>query len=113
MTLALIVEIGLSSIIRLVSHLCGAARTLAGCEQRDLAQASGVSKTTIGAFETKGENARLASMNNRALVEAFERAGLRFVEDNSGGPGVPFQRPSIGALTSLKPRKHEGWSRQP
>jgi hypothetical protein len=27
-------------------------------------------------------------MNNRALVEAFERAGLQFIPENGGGAGV-------------------------
>jgi hypothetical protein len=59
-----------------------------GFEQRDLAEISGVSKSTIGAFEIKGEMARLATMNNRALVEAFQRTGLQFIEENGGGLGV-------------------------
>jgi transposase len=42
-----------------------------------MAEASGLSKSTIGAFEAKGEDARLTTMNNRALVEAFERAGVQ------------------------------------
>jgi hypothetical protein len=51
-----------------------------------------VSKSTIGAFETKTEDARLAAMNNRALVEAFERAGLTFVAENGGGLGLRFTK---------------------
>jgi DNA-binding XRE family transcriptional regulator len=79
--------------IRLTPRLCRAARALAGFEQRDLALASGVSKSTIGAFEIKTENARLTTMNNRALVEAFERAGLQLVAENGGGAGVRLQHP--------------------
>jgi hypothetical protein len=61
---------------------------LTGFDQSDLSTASGVSRSTIGAFEIKRENARLATMNNRALVEAFERAGITFVAENGGGPGL-------------------------
>ena len=76
--------------IRLTPRLCRAARALAGFEQKELALASGVSKSTIGAFETKSEKARLAAMNNRALVEAFEGAGLVFILEDGGGPGLRF-----------------------
>lgn len=79
--------------IRLTARLCRAARALVGFDQKDLAEASGVSKSTIGAFEIKGESARLATMNNRALVQAFEQAGLQFVEENGGGHGVRLQHP--------------------
>jgi DNA-binding XRE family transcriptional regulator len=84
------------AMIRLTPRLCRAARALAGFEQKDLSKASGVSKSTIGAFEIKAETARLATMNNRALVEAFERSGLVFVEENGGGSGVRLQRPKSG-----------------
>jgi transcriptional regulator with XRE-family HTH domain len=66
---------------------------LAGWEQKDLASASGVPKSTIGAFEIKDEGARLATMNNRALVEAFERFGLQLIPENGGGPGVRLRHP--------------------
>jgi hypothetical protein len=32
-------------------------------------------------------------MNNRALVEAFERAGLQFIPENGGGHGVRMKEP--------------------
>jgi DNA-binding XRE family transcriptional regulator len=87
--------------VRLTPRLCRAARALAGLEQKDLALLSGVSKSTIGAFEIKNESARLATMNNRALVEAFEKAGLEFVAENGGGPGVRL-RNSVRASTSSR-----------
>lgn len=74
--------------IRLTPRLCRAARALLGWQQNDLVEASGVSKSTIGAFETKDEGARMATMNNRALVETFEKAGLQFIPENGGGAGV-------------------------
>ncbi|WP_084731744.1 XRE family transcriptional regulator [Microvirga vignae] len=85
--------------VRLTPRLCRAARALAGLEQKDLASVSGVSKSTIGAFEIKNESARLATMNNRALVEAFERSGLQFIPENGGGPGVRLREP-IGSRRS-------------
>lgn len=74
--------------IALTPRLCRSARALLGWQQSDLADASGVAKSTLGAFETKEESARLTTMNNRAAVEAFERAGLQFLAENGGGHGV-------------------------
>ena len=79
--------------IRLTPRLCRAARALAGLEQKDLATASGVSKSTIGAFEIKEEGARLSNVNNRALVESLERYGLQFISENGGGIGVRLALP--------------------
>lgn len=75
-------------------RLCRACRAFLGWEQADLADASGVSKSTVGAFERREETARLTTMNNRALVEAFERAGLEFIPENGGGPGVRMRSPA-------------------
>ena len=78
--------------MQLTPRLCRAARALAGFDQSALAEASGVSKSTIGAFEIKDESARLTKMNNRAVVEAFERAGLEFLSsEGDGGAGVRFR----------------------
>ena len=72
-------------------RLCRAGRSFLGWEQADLAEACGVSKSTIGAFERREETARLTTMNNRALVEAFEKAGLEFIPENGGGAGIRFR----------------------
>jgi transcriptional regulator with XRE-family HTH domain len=93
-------------IVPLTPRLCRAARALAGFEQKDLASASDVAKSTIGAFEIKDESARLGKRTNRALVEAFERAGLVFIPENGGGPGVRFRDPISRAFdTSLSPNQ--------
>lgn len=77
--------------IKLTPRMCRAARALVGWQQKDLVEVSGVPGSTIGAFETKEETARMATMNNRALVEAFERAGLEFIPENGGGAGIRFR----------------------
>jgi hypothetical protein len=74
--------------VRLTPQLCRAARALVGWQQQDVADASGVPKPTLSAFEVKEETARLTTMNNRAVVEAFERAGIEFIAENGGGPGL-------------------------
>ena len=35
-------------------------------------------------------------MNNRALVQAFEQAGLLFLAENGGGAGLRFERAKLG-----------------
>ena len=82
--------------MELTPELCRAARALARLDQRELSEASGVPLPTVKAFETvrsvDGKPARrLTTMNNRALVEAFERAGLEFIAENGGGQGIRFR----------------------
>lgn len=74
--------------IKLTPRLCRAARSLVGWSQHDLAAASGVSRATLSGFEPKDESAALGTLSNSALVQAFERAGLQFIEKNGGGAGV-------------------------
>jgi DNA-binding XRE family transcriptional regulator len=94
--------------VRLTPRLCRAARALAGMEQHDLASLSGVSRSTIGAFEIKDESARLMGTNNRAIIEAFERAGLQFIPENeTAGLGIRLRdprrhRPDKGASKGLR-----------
>lgn len=77
--------------LRFTPRMCKAARSFVGWGQGELAETSGVSKSTIGAFEAKDENARLTTMNNRALTQAFEKAGLEFIPENGGGAGIRFK----------------------
>jgi hypothetical protein len=80
----------------LTPELCRAARGLLRLDQKELSEASGVPLPTIRAFETvrsvDGKPARrLTTMNNRALVEAFEKGGLEFIPENGGGEGIRFR----------------------
>ena len=74
--------------LRLSPRLCRAARALIGWDQAELAAASGVPKPTVSAFEVKDQSAKLTTMNNKAVIEAFEKAGLQFIPKNGGGAGV-------------------------
>lgn len=80
----------------LTPRMCKAARSLLGWGQTEFAAASGLSKSTIGAFEAKDESAKMLGMNNRAAVEAFERAGLEFIAENGGGVGIRFRNRADG-----------------
>lgn len=76
---------------RLSPRMCKAARSLVGWGQGEFAEASGLSRSTVGAFEAKDESARLTTMNNKAAIEAFEAAGLEFIPENGGGAGIRFR----------------------
>ena len=89
--------------VRLSPRLCRAARSMLGWQQEDLASAASVSKSTIGAFETRQEDARLMGQNNRALIEAFEKAGLCFIPENGGGAGVRW-RHRVGGGSKEQPK---------
>jgi transcriptional regulator with XRE-family HTH domain len=78
--------------IVLSPRLTKAARSLLGWGQGELSKRSGVSISTVGAFEAKGEGGTLTTMNNKALVEAFEAGGIVFIPENGGGAGVRLRK---------------------
>ena len=70
----------------ITSELIRAARALLRWEQRDLAQASGVSLPTVKRLEVTPGILAAHSSTVTALRRALESAGIEFT--NGGGPGV-------------------------
>lgn len=68
---------------------CRAARALLDWSTTQLAQAAGVGVNTVNRFE-RGGDARLSSVEK--LRTALERAGIVFIPENGGGPGVRLRR---------------------
>ena len=64
---------------------CRMARAALGWGTRDLARNANVSPDTVARFE-RGEN--LKSTTVATLRVAFEAAGIEFIPENGGGPGV-------------------------
>ncbi len=62
------------------------ARSAVGWGMRELAEVSGISMDTINRLETHGAKLRASTLT--AIREAFERAGVEFIAENGGGPGV-------------------------
>ena len=64
-----------------------AARALAGVEQKDVAEASGVHVNTIRSMEAAGAGAIAGRAQNvQAVQRALEEQGIEFL--NHGQPGV-------------------------
>jgi transcriptional regulator with XRE-family HTH domain len=69
---------------------CRGARGLLNISQGDLALRSGVSLRTVINFET-GERRPIRTVMD-AIRKALEDAGIEFIAENGGGPGVRLVR---------------------
>ncbi len=69
---------------------CRAARGLLGWKQTDLAEASKVSIATIRGFES-GKTIPYRG-TQLLLRQALESAGVEFIDENGGGPGVRLRK---------------------
>jgi predicted transcriptional regulator len=66
---------------------CRAARALVDWTQGDLARSAEVGEVTLRQFERGATEPRRAIL--KALRDALEQAGVKFIEPNKGGgPGV-------------------------
>jgi transcriptional regulator with XRE-family HTH domain len=69
-----------------------AARALLGWSQADLARRSGISEPTIARLEAlKGELGGREGTAGR-IRTALETAGVEFIHENGGGPGVRLRK---------------------
>ncbi len=65
-----------------------AARALLGWSAHDLAKAAGVSYPTVARLEAGDGALRGRKATAEAIRTALEAAGIRFIAENGGGPGV-------------------------
>jgi hypothetical protein len=72
----------------LVSAQIRAARALLRWSAEDLARASAVGLTTIRRAELTDQQTSLTAANDLAVRRALEEAGVEFIVENGGGPGV-------------------------
>jgi ribosome-binding protein aMBF1 (putative translation factor) len=76
----------------LTSAQIRAARALLRWSAEDLAQHSALSVATIRRAElTKGETSMTVA-NDLAVRRALETAGVEFINENGGGPGVRLRQ---------------------
>ena len=76
----------------LSSELIRAARALLRWEQRDLAAASSVSLPTVKRLEAKPGIMAAHMSTTVALRKALEAAGIEFIDENGGSPGVRLRK---------------------
>lgn len=72
----------------LTSAQIRAARALIRWSASDLARQSAVGITTIRRAELAQRETTLTAPNNLAIRRALEAAGVEFIDENGGGPGV-------------------------
>jgi transcriptional regulator with XRE-family HTH domain len=69
-----------------------AARGLLGWSQTKLALRAGLSLPTVKRVET-GSGPRVSDDARAKLQRALEVAGIEFIDENGGGPGVRLKKP--------------------
>ena len=69
-----------------------AARTLIGWEQKQLSEAAGLAIGTIRRMEASDGLVRGNAENVWKVQRALEEAGVIFIDENGGGPGVRLKK---------------------
>ena len=69
---------------------CRAARGLLDWTQQELADAARIGVATVRLFEGNGAESRHATL--AVVRRAFELAGVEFIDENGGGPGVRLRK---------------------
>ena len=72
------------------SEQCRAARGLLGWSQADLSRASKTATKTIADFERGAREPYARTLDD--IRGAFERAGVEFIPENGGGPGLRLRK---------------------
>jgi ribosome-binding protein aMBF1 (putative translation factor) len=76
----------------LTSAQIRAARALIKWSAEDLSQKSSVSLRTIRRAELADHRMAMTIPNNLAIRRALESAGVEFIDENGGGPGVRLRK---------------------
>jgi predicted transcriptional regulator len=69
-----------------------AARELLGWSQGAMAWASGVSIPTIKRLEAAGGDLGGRPATGEKIIAALEKAGIEFLDEDDGGPGVRLRK---------------------
>jgi hypothetical protein len=76
----------------LTSAQLRAGRALVRWSAEDLARHSAVGVTTIRRAELTESETSMTMANNQAVRRALEAAGVEFIDENGGGPGVRLRK---------------------
>ena len=76
----------------LTSAQIRAARALIRWSAEDLSRATALSVTTIRRAELTENATSMTAANDMAVRRALEAAGVEFIDENGGGPGVRLRK---------------------
>jgi transcriptional regulator with XRE-family HTH domain len=82
---------------------CRAARALIDWSQQQLAEAARVGNATIRNFENGRSSPQHATLD--VLRRALEAAGVEFISENGGGPGVRLRKRTGSPDEGLRPEQ--------
>jgi len=68
----------------------------AGWSAADLARESALGANTVRRAEVAEKETSLTAANDLAIRRAMEAAGVDFIDENGGGPGVRLRKPLRG-----------------
>jgi transcriptional regulator with XRE-family HTH domain len=76
--------------LMITAEQCRAARGLLDWSQAELADRAGVGIVTVRQFEAGAHEPRRATLD--VIKRAFESAGVEFIDQNGGGPGLRLKK---------------------
>jgi predicted transcriptional regulator len=76
----------------ITSGQCRAARGILDWSQQELADRAQVGVVTVRLLEAAAHQPRRATLD--VIRRCFEAAGVDFIDENGGGPGVRLRRPA-------------------
>lgn len=77
----------------LTSGQIRAARAFLRWRAEDLAQELAVGVATIRRAELADDETSMTAPNDLSIRRALEAAGIEFIDENNGGPGVRLRKP--------------------
>jgi transcriptional regulator with XRE-family HTH domain len=80
------------SILKVSIRQLKAARMLVGWSQEELASAAGISLPTIKRLEAAEGLLGGRETTSQKIRNALEKAGVKFIDENGGGPGVRLRK---------------------
>jgi len=79
-----------TKIVEMTPAQCRAGRALLDMSQTQLAELANLGLSTVVDFERKRRQVSETSVN--AILDALKQAGVVFIEENGGGPGVRLRK---------------------
>jgi hypothetical protein len=88
----------------LTSSQIRAARALLRWSADDLAKESALGLSTIKRAELAEGETSLTTANDLSIRRTLEAAGVEFIDENGGGPGVRHRKRSMSGEPTSRPR---------